>query len=112
MINWNNLDSLNSYKKMLSLKGQVRLSECLDAARVAHYSTPMAAGLVYNYAAKQVNDPILTVLQELSHEQQLVEKYRALLDGETINTGENRKVLHQLARGQLGKDVVFEGKNL
>ena len=112
MINWNNLDTLNSYKKMLSLKGQVKLADVLDADRVKKYEAPMAAGLVYNYAAKQVNEPILTVLQELSHEQQLVEKYKALLDGDVINTGENRKVLHQLARGQLGKDVVFEGKNL
>ena len=112
MINWNNLDTLNSYKKMLTLKGQVTLAESLTADRVKKYEAPMAAGLVYNYAAKQVNEPILTVLQELSEEQELIAKYKALLDGETINTGENRKVLHQLARGQLGKDVVFEGKNL
>ncbi|HNY22036.1 MAG TPA: glucose-6-phosphate isomerase, partial [Treponemataceae bacterium] len=112
MINWNDLDTLNSYKKMLSLKGQVKLSEVLTADRVKKFEAPMAAGLSYNYAAKQVSDPILTVLQELSQEQQLVEKYQALLDGEVINTGENRKVLHQLARGQLGKDVIFEGKNL
>jgi len=112
MISWNNLDNLDSYKKMLSLKGQVKLAESLDAARVKKYEAPMAAGLVYNYAAKQVNEPILTVLQELANEQQLIEKYKALLDGEVINTGENRKVLHQLARGQLGKDVIFEGKNL
>lgn len=112
MISWNNLDTLNSYKKMLSLKGQVKLAESLDGNRVASYSSAMAAGLVYNYAAKQVNEPILTVLQELAEEQQLIEKYRSLLDGDVINTGEGRKVLHQLARGQLGKDVVFEGKNL
>ncbi len=112
MISWNNLDTLNSYRKMLSLKGQVQLANALDGARVASYSCPMAAGLVYNYAAKQVNEPILTVLAELSAEQQLVEKYQALLDGDVINTGENRKVLHQLSRGQQGKDVIFEGKNL
>ncbi len=112
MINWNNLDTLTAYKKMLSLKGQVKLADSLNATRVMHYSMPMAAGLVYNYAAKQVNEPILTVLQELSGEQQLIEKYKALLDGDVINTGENRKVLHQLSRGQQGKDVLFEGKNL
>ncbi len=112
MISWNNLDTVNSYKKMLSLKGQVKLAESLDGARVASYSCPMAAGLVYNYAAKQVNEPILTVLAELAAEQQLVEKYKALLDGDVINTGENRKVLHQLSRGQQGRDVMFEGKNL
>ncbi|HKL85663.1 MAG TPA: glucose-6-phosphate isomerase [Treponemataceae bacterium] len=112
MINWNNLDTVNSYKKLLSLKGQVNLSSALDSSRVREYQTPMAAGLVYNYAAKLVNDQILTVLGELADEDQLLEKYKSLLDGDVINTGENRKVLHHLARGQLGKDVVFEGKNL
>lgn len=112
MINWNNLDTLNSYRKLLSLKGQVKLAESLDAARVARYTVPMASGLVYNYAAKQVNEPILTVLAELAAEQELLAKYRAVLDGEVINTGENRKVLHQLTRGQLGKDVLVDGKNM
>ena len=44
MITWSNLDTLPSYKKMLSLKGQVKLAEVLgnaDAAkRVAEYSVP------------------------------------------------------------------------
>lgn len=112
MINWNNFDTLNSYKKLLSLKGQVTLSSVLDSSRVRQYQAPMATGLMYNYAAKLVNDQILTVLAELAEEQQLLEKYHSVLDGDVINTGENRKVLHHLARGQLGKDIIFEGKNL
>ena len=31
MINWNNLDTVNSFKKLLSLRGQVVLSDVLDA---------------------------------------------------------------------------------
>ncbi len=112
MITWNNLDTLGSYKKLLSLKGQVSLSDALSAERVRAFEVPMAAGLSYNYAAKEVNEQILSVLSELAEEQELIAKYRALLDGEVINTGEGRKVLHHLARGQLGKDVIVEGKNL
>ncbi len=112
MIAWNNLDTLGSYKKLLSLKGQVSLSDALSAERVRAFEVPMAAGLSYNYAAKEVNEQILSVLSELAEEQELIAKYRALLDGEVINTGEGRKVLHHLARGQLGKDVIVEGKNL
>jgi len=112
MINWNNFDSLNSYKKLLSLNGKVELGNVLNPQRIKTCSVPMAKGLMYNYAAKQVNEQILSVLQELADEQQLVEKYQMLLNGEIINTGENRKVLHHLARGQLGTEVVHEGKNL
>lgn len=112
MISWNNVDKLSSYKKMLSLANSVRLTDVLHAERVKKYQVSMASGLVYNYAAKSINEQILTILQELSDEQELILKYKALLDGEIINTGENRKVLHQLARGQLGKDVIYEGKNM
>ncbi|MGN0740297.1 MAG: glucose-6-phosphate isomerase [Treponema sp.] len=115
MITWSNLDTLPSYKKMLSLKGQVKLAEVLggtDAGkRVAEYSVPMAAGLKYNFAAKQVNEQILTVLSDLSKEAQLSEKFESLYNGDVVNTGEQRMVLHHLTRGQLGKDVIADGKN-
>lgn len=112
MINWNNFDTLNSYKKLLSLNCKVELAKVLNPQRVKSCSVPMAKGLVYNYAAKQVNEQILSVLQELADEQQLIEKYQLLLNGEVINTGEKRKVLHHLARGQLGTEVIHEGRNL
>lgn len=115
MINWENLDTLPSYKKMLSLKGQVSLAKAFSGEegvkRVAEYSVPMAAGLKYNYAAKQVNSQILGVLSDLAKEAQLAEKFEFLYNGNIANPGENRMVLHQLTRGQLGNDVVAEGSN-
>ena len=69
----------------------------------------MAEGLAYNYGAKQVDDNILNVLAKLAEEAQLTEKYEALYNGEMINTGEKRLVLHQLTRGQLGEPVVADG---
>ena len=50
-------------------------------------------------------------MAELAEEAQLVEKYNALLNGEIINTGEKRMVLHQLTRGQLANDVIADGVN-
>lgn len=69
----------------------------------------MAEGLVYNYAAKQVDDDVLEALVKLAEEAQLSEKFEELYNGAVINTGENRLVLHQLTRGQLGKAVVADG---
>jgi glucose-6-phosphate isomerase len=71
----------------------------------------MAGGLTYNYAAKQVNEQIITVLQSLSDEMQTTEKFQELYEGAMINTGEKRLVLHHLTRGQLGEDVISEGVN-
>jgi glucose-6-phosphate isomerase len=84
----------------------------LNAERVKSAVAPMAGGFTYSYAAKPVDKTVLDALRSLAEEQELIAKYKALLDGETMNTGENRKVLHHLLRGQLGKDVIFEGKNL
>ena len=82
------------------------------AYRIEQYSIPMAAGMRYNYAAKQVDERVLTLLDALASEQQVTVKYQMLLSGEEVNTGEHRKVLHHLTRGQLGDDVIYNGKNM
>ena len=81
------------------------------AERVEKYQVPMADGMVYSFAAKQVDDELIDILQSLADEAGLMEKYEALYSGEVINTGEKRQVLHQLCRGQLGPDVVVDGVN-
>ena len=115
MATWNNLDTLASYKKLAGLKNHVDIKEAMagenGAERVAKYTAPMAEGLSFNYAAKQVDDTVLTALTELAEEAQLAEKFEELYNGAVINTGEKRLVLHHLARRQLGNDVVVDGVN-
>ena len=93
MSNWNNLDTLDSYKA-LSQKEQVNLADVMSgedgAKRVQTYQVAMAAGLSYNYASKQVNDDILKALSSLAEEAELAEKYKELYNGAVINTGEKR----------------------
>ena len=112
MITWNNLDTVKAYE---ALKGaaKVNLADVMSgengAARVKKYSVPMAEGMAYNYAAKQVDDNVLSILADLAEEMQLTEKFEALYNGEVINTGEKRMVLHHLTRGQLGNAVEADG---
>ena len=65
MISWNNLDKLASYQELLDVE-RVNLVEVMSgengAERVKKYSVPMAAGLAFNYGAKQVDDKVLAVL--------------------------------------------------
>ena len=114
MVSWKNFDKLDSYGKLQAVK-KVNLQEAMagesGAERVKKYAVPMAAGLTYNFAAKAVDDAILGTLAELAEEQQLSEKFEELYNGAVINTGEKRLVLHQLCRGQLGKDVIADGVN-
>ena len=115
MIRYHDLDKTESFMKLLSLAPRGKnfdFSSKLTGDRVRSCLVPMASGLSYSWAAKPVDDAVLDTLQELSDEQQSIPKYSTLLDGETMNTGEQRKVLHHLLRGRLGKPVVFEGKDL
>ena len=112
MVAWKNLDTVSAYQE-LQKAAPVNLAEVMagekGADRVKNYSVPMAAGLTYNYAAKQVDDKVLEALVRLAEGTQLAEKFEAVYNGEVINTGEKRMVLHHMTRGQLGDAVVADG---
>ena len=114
MIAWKNMDSLASFGKLQNVK-PVSLAAAMSgedgAQRVKAYTVPMGCGMDFNYGARPVDDGILSVLSEFAKEAQLTEKFAALYNGEIINTGEKRRVLHHLCRGQLGQDVVADGVN-
>ena len=114
MVNWVNLDKLESFKELKNTK-KVVLKDVMagesGAKRVRECKVDMAEGMIYNYAAKAVDKDVLTVLQKMADEAQLIEKYEELYNGAVINTGEKRLVLHQLCRGQLGKEDYADGVN-
>ena len=113
MVEWKNLDQLDSYKALEADATRVDLRSALageqGGQRVRDYSLPMACGLSYHYGAKQVDDTILEKLAALAEEAQLAEKFAELYNGAMINTGEKRLVLHHLTRGQLGNPVLADG---
>ncbi|MBR2890165.1 MAG: glucose-6-phosphate isomerase [Oscillospiraceae bacterium] len=112
MINWNNMDTLASYQALAAAE-KVQLAAAMTgeggADRVKKYTVPMGEGLNFNYGARPVNDEILAKLAAFAEEAQLAEKFAALYNGEMINTGEKRLVLHHLCRGQLGEAVIADG---
>ena len=115
MANWKNLDTLAAYQALAEMKKPIDLKEALagekGGKRVAEYCVPMACGLKYVYAAKQVDEAVLEALEKLAEEAGLAEKFAELYNGAMINTGEKRLVLHHLTRGQLGEDVIADGVN-
>ena len=68
MIEWKNFDSLDAYEGIANVE-RVNLAEVMrgenGAERVKAYTVPMAAGLAYNYAAKQVDENVLAALEKL-----------------------------------------------
>ncbi|MGI9256033.1 MAG: glucose-6-phosphate isomerase [Salinispira sp.] len=114
-VRYRNLDRLDSFRHLLK-KTPPDLADVLNERRVRKYEIETDIGkgerFFYNYSAKQVDENILRNLQDLAEEQQLIEKYRAIVTGEIMNTGEERRVLHHLARGIVLTDVIHEGKSL
>ena len=112
MITWKNMDTLAAYEELKNV-APVDLAAAMSgeagAERVKNYSVPMGEGLAFNYGARPVDDKILEVLGKFAAEAQLTEKFAALYNGEVINTGEKRRVLHHLTRGQLGDTVMADG---
>ena len=112
MIAWKNMDALASYEALKAAK-PVALAAVMagenGAERVRNYTAPMGAGLDFNYGARAVDENILGLLADFAKEAQLTEKFAALYNGEVINTGEKRRVLHHMCRGQLGEAVIADG---
>ncbi len=95
--------------KLLKEQRIPSLRELLSPERIKGASVPMAAGLTYHYSAIPVDHTQLGLLQGLADEMEVTSSYQQLLDGEIMNTGESRMVLHHLTRGQLGKDIYEDG---
>ncbi len=108
---YNSLTSAKSYAKLTQDK-KADIHSLLTAERIGECSIKLGGGLTYNWAAMPVDDNIVKDLQKLADEMEVTDKYRALLSGERMNTGENRLVLHQLTRGAvLSTPVEADGEN-
>ncbi len=111
---YENLDKLKSFAE-LKRTARVELRSVLESdadRRVGAYSAPITTGMAFNYAAKAVDDTSLGLMHRLAEEAQLLEKYWALLNGEVMNTGEQRMVLHHLTRGKIGEGITANGRRL
>ncbi len=103
-----NLNDCTNFKKLSDIP--LFSYKQFDAKRIQQYDVA-GAGYRYNFSAKRVNDEILQQLYALSEEQQLKEMFSQLVNGEIVNTGEQRMVLHHALRGQLDTVVQKEGRN-
>jgi len=110
-IKFENLDKSDAFQKLSALEKE-SLKESFTPQRLQKRSCSAGGGLTFNFGARNISETGLDLLQTLADEQQLVEKYKALLSGEIINTGEQRKVMHHLCRNHKAGKVEFEGKNL
>ena len=79
MVSWKNLDTYAAFDKLTALKGHVDLVGTLagetGGERVKAYQSPMAGGLLFSYAAREVDEDVLEALAALAEEAQLIDKF-------------------------------------
>ena len=101
-ISWNNLNKLESFKALKEFKEPVSLAKALKGAsgakRVAECSIPMAGGLVYNYAAKQVSKQLVSAFKKIVKEARLPVMW-------AIDYRDFRTAIHGLYYGKNRRDV-------
>lgn len=111
-MNYMNLDQCPTYNSLAKLK-PLDMPKTLTPDRIKNYNVDIGGGLFYNWATMPVDEKHLELFSKMTQELQLIEKYRAILSGQIMNTGEKRAVLHHLARGRtLGSDnlVYVDGE--
>jgi glucose-6-phosphate isomerase len=106
-----NLDEAEAFKELSRFDKAPGLGSLLSPQRIASSSLSMGGGLSFNWAASPVDEERLSALERLAKEMELVDKFRLLAQGEVMNTGEKRMVLHNLARGEIAGKVVKEGRD-
>ena len=92
-----------THKKLLTLaKKSPNLPNILSKERIENFQVKHKE-LTYSYATQQVNENILSCLQHMSNELNLVKQFKSMIEGEIINKiknyqSENRSVLHHNSR--------------
>ncbi len=106
-VNYVDMDKTKSFRKLLAC-APFDVKTGLTPKRIEESTITEAGSFSFNYASLPVDDTIIDTLQELSKEQQLIEKYREILSGKVMNVGENRLVLHHLTRGRVLENQPIE----
>jgi glucose-6-phosphate isomerase len=105
MVSFRNLNTLAAYDKLSALSRQpynLNREGALSPERLSSYVC-RAVGFEMLYAAQRVDDHILTALQQLADESEVVEKFLAMKKGAVLNriegfASEERQVLHTAMR--------------
>lgn len=111
-IEYHDLNTCSAWKELKRAAGEGSGAILSEPEELASCSIPLGGGLVYNYAPKGLSGRVQSALGDLAAEQQVVQKYMELLQGERMNTGENRMVLHHLTRGAIMGGVEEAGRDL
>ncbi|HLJ46320.1 MAG TPA: glucose-6-phosphate isomerase [Bryobacteraceae bacterium] len=105
-----------AWKELERHAGEVRMKHlrelfAADSERGQRF-TSEGAGIYLDYSKNRITSDTIRMLCRLAEESGLRERIEAMFRGETINTTENRAVLHVALRAPLGTSIVVDGKDI
>lgn len=104
---WKNLKSLQKELAKVDLKDL--FSKDPDRFKKFHV---VLEGHVYDYSKHFINEAVLKSLMDLAEQCKLDEAKEAIFSGETINSTENRAVLHHALRNLSDLPIELEGMDI
>ena len=109
-------NSLPAWPQLKKLRGEMdqtsmREQFAADPGRFARFSVVLD-DLLFDYSKNRIDERVLRALIELAGQAGLPARIEAMCTGETINTTEDRAVLHTALRNRSGKPVTVAGRDV
>jgi glucose-6-phosphate isomerase len=82
-----------------------------DKDRFSKYSLK-TSGFLYDFSRQRLDNETLQTLFELAQKSNVLDRFKAMVQGEKINNTENRAALHTAMRDFSGKSVFVDGKDV
>lgn len=107
------LQSLEIWKKLQNHFSSIQQHHMLDwfkqdSQRFERYNIT-AAGLTLDYSKNRIVEETMGLLTDLAYERKLPDQIKALLDGELVNSSEQRPALHTALRNFSDRPVIVDG---
>ncbi|KTD82751.1 glucose-6-phosphate isomerase [Legionella waltersii] len=104
------LTKFNSWKKLYDLKNKTRIDFANASNEILNYHidnyTRQIGPVFYDFSRQMLNPVILDTLVDLAVEANLQKKIENMINGEKVNTTENRAALHSALR-EFGNQSIF-----
>ncbi len=96
---FNNLTENSAFQELMELikNNKIALPQDFNPARLQKYIATNGP-LSFFYGSTLINDDILSAMQKLADQAEVIKHYQLLLDGHIMNLSEKRKVLHHQVR--------------
>jgi glucose-6-phosphate isomerase len=79
--------------------------------RFSKYSLK-TSGFLYDFSRQRLTDDTLQILVELARKNNVIDRFKAMIEGEKINKTENRAALHTAMRDFSGRSILVDGKDV